>query len=331
MTTALIQFIVAGTAIVVGGIGLARTADKISRITGLGQLLAGALLTAVATSLPDLAVGIHAARNGWVDLVVGDLLGAALMNLLVLGVLDMLKPSRGRMLSRMAAAHALSATMTMTLLALVGVALFLPAEMNFTIGGIGIGLWAVAVAYGLGLRLVFFDQRFAARQAGLDRPPPETEAGLTRPIVGYVLAAALIIIAAPWLTRSANDLAELSGLGGTFVGTALLPVSTTLPELTVGLAAVGMGAFPLAVGNAFGSIAFNLLLMAPIDIAYDGSLLAAASPVHIVTCLAAILITAIVVMGQLYHAERRIHFVEPDALLVIVLVFAALGLVYYLS
>jgi hypothetical protein len=44
-----------------------RTADTVSRVTGLGQLLGGALLVATATSLPDLFVGISAARNGWVD------------------------------------------------------------------------------------------------------------------------------------------------------------------------------------------------------------------------------------------------------------------------
>lgn len=92
-----------------------------------------------------------------------------------------------------------------------------------------------------------------------------------------------------------------------------------------------MRAFALVVGNVFGSIAFNLLLLAPIDLAYDGSLMAVASQAHVVTCFAAILVIAITVMGQLYHAEQRISFIEPDALLIIVLVFAAFGLIYYLG
>jgi Ca2+/Na+ antiporter len=92
-----------------------------------------------------------------------------------------------------------------------------------------------------------------------------------------------------------------------------------------------MRAFPLIVGNAFGSLAFNLLLLAPMDLVYDGSLMAVASQAHVVTCFAAILVIAIAVMGQLYHAERRISFLEPDALLIIVLVFAAFGLIYYLG
>src|SRR3970040_1490291 len=119
MSIALLQFFASAAIIIASGIGMARTADTLSRVTGLGQLLAGALLVAAATSPPDLLVGINAVRHGWVDLAVGDVLGAALMNLLVLAVLDMLHPSRGRMLSRTVAAHALSGTMSMTLLALV--------------------------------------------------------------------------------------------------------------------------------------------------------------------------------------------------------------------
>ena len=66
----------------------------------------------------------------------GDLLGAALMNMLVLAGLDMLQPSRGRMLSR-AAAHALSGTMAMTLLAITGIAVFIPDRLNVSVGGVG--------------------------------------------------------------------------------------------------------------------------------------------------------------------------------------------------
>jgi hypothetical protein len=59
--------------------------------------------------------------------------------------------------------------------------------------------------------------------------------------------------------------------------------------------------------------------------------MAAASPAHVVTCFAAILVIAITVMGQLYRDEQRIVFFEPDALLIIALVVAAFGLIYYLG
>jgi cation:H+ antiporter len=327
--TALLQLLLSGVIIVIGGITMARTSDAISRLTGIGHFIGGALLIASATSLPDLLVGVNAVRNGWVDLAVGDLLGAALMNMLVLAVLDMARSSRGRMLSRTAAAHALSGAMAMTLLALVGIAVAVPERLNPSIGGVDAGVWAVGAAYCLGLRLVFFDQQFAAKQAGEDSRSLGLRPGLLKPVAGYLIAAALIFVAAPILTRSANRVAELTGLGDTFLGTVFLPLSTTLPEFAAGVTALRMRAFPLVVGNAFGSIGFNLLLLVPLDFIYDGSLMAAASPVHVVTCFSAILVIAITIMGQLYHVEQRISFLEPDALLIIVLVFAAFGLIYY--
>ena len=196
MLIALLQFSVSAAIIIVSGIVMARTADAISRLTGLGQFLGGALLVATVTSLPDLLVGINAVRNGWVDLAVGDLLGAALMNMLILAGLDMARSSRGRMLSRTAAAHALSGAMAMTLLALAGMAVFVPERLNITFGGVGVGLWAVVAAYFLGLRLVFFDQQLAAKQAGQDSKPFALRPGLLKPTIGYLLSAVLIFVAA---------------------------------------------------------------------------------------------------------------------------------------
>lgn len=52
------------------------------------------------------------------------------MNMLILAGLDMARSSRARMLSRTAAAHALSRAMAMTLLALAGMAVFVPERLN---------------------------------------------------------------------------------------------------------------------------------------------------------------------------------------------------------
>jgi cation:H+ antiporter len=92
-----------------------------------------------------------------------------------------------------------------------------------------------------------------------------------------------------------------------------------------------MGAHDLAIGNIFGSNAFNMLLLLPLDVVQPGPLLAQVSPSHAVTCIAAIVATLIVVLGQLYQAERRRWLIEPDATLVIVTILGALGLIYRLG
>lgn len=52
----------------------------------------------------------------------------------------------------------------------------------------------------------------------------------------------------------------------------------------------------------------------------------AVSPTHAVTAFAVIVATAIAVLGQLHHAERRLPVVEPDALLMILIIGGALAL-----
>jgi Sodium/calcium exchanger protein len=84
-----LQFVVSGILIMGAGTLLARFADKIPELTGLGRLLVGSVLLAGATSLPELTVDTSAVRLGLADLAVGDLLGSSLMNLMILAVLDL--------------------------------------------------------------------------------------------------------------------------------------------------------------------------------------------------------------------------------------------------
>ncbi len=56
-------------------------------------------------------------------MAVGDLMGSSLFNLLILGILDLSHHSRGRMLSRASAAHALSATLSIALTALAAMSI----------------------------------------------------------------------------------------------------------------------------------------------------------------------------------------------------------------
>jgi cation:H+ antiporter len=79
----------------------------------------------------------------------------------------------------------------------------------------------------------------------------------------------------------------------------------------------------------YGSNAFNMVLLAPLDAVHSGPLLAAVAPSHAITCMAVILATLVAIMGQLYQSESRLRLIEPDAWLVILIVLGALVLVYF--
>lgn len=327
------QFLIAAAAIVFAGTFLTRAADQIAQHTGWGRMLVGSLFLAGATSLPELSVDISAIRQGMPDLAVGDLIGSSLFNLLILAVLDLSHRSGRRLFSHVAAAHALSATMTSTLYVLAAIAILFGGRLGaFTFAGLGLGTAAVVGAYLLGLRLVFYDQAAALAATKIIREDDQVRRkALGKALVIYAGSAALIVIAAPFLSAAAGRIADVSGLGTTFIGTTAVALCTSLPEVVTSVAAVRMGAFDLALGNIFGSNGFNMLLLGPLDLVQPGSLLSIVSSTHAFTCLATVLITAVAVMGQLYQVERRRFFIEPDAALVVVLVIAALAGVYWLQ
>ena len=131
------------------------------------------------------------------------------------------------------------------------------------------------------------------------------------------------------MSHAAEEFAKATGLGRTFVGTTLVALSTSLPELVSSIAAVRLGAYDMAIGNVFGSNAFNMLLLIPLDFVQTGSLMALISSGHAITALTSILATQAAIIGQLYNVERRTRFLDPDAWLVIVTVIGGLAIVFY--
>jgi cation:H+ antiporter len=333
MISLTVTFLLLAVVVAGAGVVLAHAADAIAEATGLGRLLVGSIALAAATSLPELSVDIAAVRAGHADLAAGDLLGSSLMNLLILAVIDLCRRNGRKMLSREAASHALSATLGIALTGLAGCAILtaghVPTAEVLRISGWS---WAILFAYLLGARMLFLDLRISARIAAETTPDVVVRTGSPgKSVAMFAVAALVLLVAGPRLATSANALADRSGLGGTFIGTTLVALTTSLPELVASLAAVRMGAPDLAIGNVFGSNAFNMTLFAALDAAQTGPLFSAVSPVHAVTAFAVVVATAIAVLGQLYHVEERLPVIEPDALLVIVVIAGALGLVFHMS
>ena len=81
------------------------------------------------------------------------------------------------------------------------------------------------------------------------------------------VAAVVILGASLFLAKSADVIAIKTGLGRSFVGVVLLATATSLPELGTGISAVSVVGQPdLAVGGAFGSNLFNLLIIGLMDV-----------------------------------------------------------------
>jgi cation:H+ antiporter len=339
MTAAVSQFFLSALVILLAGIYLTRSADIIGERTKIGRLIAGSILLASATSLPEFLVDLTAIRNNLPDLAIGDLIGSSLFNLMILAVADLIHKAPDKMISKRYVRHSLSALASINVTAIAAFGLFTASHFTrleySSFAGIDIMLFFLVVIYLISLRIILRDQQSTASL--IDELPVQEgqenqeNNGLGRAIVTYITSGFALLLAAPYITEAAEEIAKRTGAGTTFIGTTLVGLTTSLPEMVSTITAVRMGAFDLALGNIFGSNAFNMILIFPLDFFFNGSLLASASPLHIVTCLAAILATSVAAMGQLYQVESRRRFLDPDAFSVILIVLAAIGLLYYLG
>lgn len=330
-----LTFVGLSAVIILAAMFLAKFGDEIAEGTGLGGSVTGLVLLAGATSLPELSVGFNAVKMGAPDLAAGGVLGSSLVNLLILALVDLISRRPGRILTRSAAAHALSATVgaLLTGLILLGIVM----DTSWSIFNVSPASWAVIAAYALCARLIFRDQRESTKQAeaaGVSESK-DTEsssvASLTFSVVGFILATVVIFFVAPALAQKADQLAQVTGLGRTFIGTLLVAAVTSLPEAVSTIAAVRLGAVDMAISNIFGSNAFNMVIFAVLDFTSGSPLLDIVSETHAITAVAALIITSIGLLSILYQAEKRYWLLEPDAALIAVLVVGALYLVYVYS
>ena len=110
------------------------------------------------------------------------------------------------------------------------------------------------------------------------------ELSLPGAIAVVVVAAAVIMVAGPRMVRTADRLADVTGLGEAFVGAVLLGASTSLPDIITTVTPAVRGLPDLAVSNALGGVLAQTVFLAVADLAHRRANLehAAASLVNIV-------------------------------------------------
>lgn len=308
MTGALLQFGLCALLIARAGWTLSHSADRLAGFHGWGRGWVGLALLGTVTSLPELASGISAvAVVGAPNLAVGNALGACVVNLGFLVVVDALQ--RDQPMYRAAAAtHVLSAAFGVVLLGLAALAMLAgpraPAVMN-----LGLASPLLLGGYLLALRSVqaqgaAADAAEAAADAAAD---PERRREIRREWQRFAIATAVVLAAGSALPYAADRVAEAAGWSRSFVGTVFMAVATTLPEMAVTLGALRIGALDLAIGNLLGSNLFNVTILAVDDLFHPGGpLLAAVAPVHVGTAVTAMTMAGGVLVGLVMRPQGRV-------------------------
>jgi len=321
-----VTFLISAALIVFAATQLAKYGDIIAVRTRLGGMFIGVLLLAGATSLPEVLTTISSLSQGVPNLAAGNLLGSNLFNMFLLAVLDMLY-RKERILRKAALKHALTGSLTVFLIGLV--VFFILADINIQIGWVGLDSILVLLVYVFAVRLIQANQ-----SPGVDLPAaamsiPDGTPALRTGLIGFGLAALGLVIVTPWMVGASAEIAEITGLGTTFVGTTLVAVVTSLPEMVTTIAAIKIGAHDMAIGNLFGSNLFNMFALGLTDVFYlPGRFLGIIDPAFLLVGMLGLLMTGLGLIGNLARLERRVLFIELDALALMVMYFSGLWLLY---
>lgn len=316
-------FFLSSATVVIAAIKLAQYGDVIAVRTRLSGMFIGTLLMAGATSLPELLSAVNALSINAPNLAAGGMFGSSMFNMFMLGVLDLIN-QKTRILRRVAMNHALTASLANLLMGLA--VFFMLADLDIRLGWVGLDSLLIMVAYVVGVRLI-------QRQAGATPDKPEIDdnnvPSLKYALVGFSLATLVLIIVTPFLVQSANEIAEITGLSAGFIGATLLAITTSLPELVATIAAVQIGAYDLAVGNLFGSNLFNMFVLGLTDVFYlKGRFLGEIDPAFALVAMLGLLLTTLGLIGNIARVERRLFFVEIDALLILIGYFLGMWFLY---
>jgi cation:H+ antiporter len=234
-----------------GAEGLVRGAASFAVRFGMPSLLVGLTLMAIGTSLPELSIGLKAALDGNNGLVLGNVVGSNILNiLLILGLTAVVRKIR---IERNALRQSGLVMLGVTVLAVV--TLVMAPELTRLMGAAA--LVCLTFYYMWEYRLHVAQKR-AEAMAGAEQnaiptyPPFVAIAFMGAGFIGLVVGAKLMVDAAV-------GMAQMWGVSDTMIGLTVVSIGTTLPELTTSIMAALRKQSGLAVGNVIGSNIFNLL------------------------------------------------------------------------
>lgn len=336
LTLLWLQLAAAAGIILVTAHFMAGAADVIAEKTGLGRSFVGVVMLATATSLPELGTGVSSiVLVGNADLAAGDAFGSNLFNLLIIGLLD-LYWRRGPVLSNVTATSALVAVLGVLVIsvALVGMIIhgLTPDLAGWYISPVSLVLFGVFLVSMFLIYRAEHTERELAGQA--DSEENYADRSLAKSFVTYSVTAAIVVASAVWLANIGEDLAHAMEWEASFVGTQFLAFSTSLPEIAASFAALRLGAPELAITNVLGSNLFNMgFVLFLDDVAFvDGSLWNGIAQIHQFTAIAAVVMTAIVVVGVMTRTWRRPKWpISPEGASMIALYIVVSVLVFILA
>ncbi|MDH7509254.1 MAG: calcium/sodium antiporter [Methanomassiliicoccales archaeon] len=248
-------FLFAGfTAVYFGGRYLVDGAAKLANAIGVRPFIIGTTIVAFGTSSPEFFLGVVSGLRGVSTVSLGNVIGANVSNVtLILALCAIVSPIviRFEMVRREG------------LVALLSTVLFLALALDGQISFLD-GL-SMIVLFFLALLILIVSMRgekpsdaISMEYRDICAPCPKP----SRSVLVLLIGLLILLIGSQVSIDSAVDLANALGVSNFLIGLTIVTIGTTLPEMTVSIIAAFKKGTDIALGNSFGSVIFNTLVVA---------------------------------------------------------------------
>ena len=243
MIKAIILFIVGLILICLGGDRLVDAAVAIAKKMGIPQIVVGATIVSIGTTLPEVLVSTTAAFDG---------------SALIAGLTQTIRPSKkiGAASVRWRSIFFFAVLLAMNIYA------YLTEQFNRPAGVVLLLLFAV-YAY-LNIR------RAGAEGEGTEEGEAEENVVVWKQLLILVVCAGLLYVGANLLVDNGILIAEALGVPERVIAVTFIALGTSLPELVTSVVSIIKGYGNVGLGNIIGANILNMLLVIGIPAAIAG-------------------------------------------------------------
>lgn len=235
--------------LVKGADSFIEAAEKIGKALKFSPFVIGVLLVGIGTSLPEFASSVAALFTGNVEIITANAVGSNITNiLLIVGVLAVL--AKKFVIKQDLLASELS-------LFVVSTSLFIGVAFDGVITMLESAL--LAVAFLIYLFYILFGNSEDAPAVAKYKAEISPGKVTTGTIASFVIGLCAVLLGARFLIESVVNISEILNIGTGVIAITIIALGTSLPELFVSLSALRGGSAEVAIGNIFGSNAFNIL------------------------------------------------------------------------
>lgn len=240
--------------------------DGASAVAGnfkVSKMLIGLTIVAFGTSAPELAVSIKSLLSGSGDIVLGNVIGSNILNILLILGISSLFHSLSVKNNTVKKELPITILITTLFAVLLSDNLINHTKDNFTRGD---GITLILFFF------VFIYYLISMARKKIDIDDKTEYMPLSKAFIFTVIGLISIILGSNLVVDHASNLAKLLGISEKLIALTVIALGTSLPELVTSVTATRKGEYDIAIGNVVGSNIFNIGIVIGIPVALLGGI-----------------------------------------------------------